>query len=135
MDSKIQFRVRYQETDQMGVVHHSVYYVWYEMGRTEWMREKGLTYRECEERGWLLPVIESGTHYMHPAYYDDLIEVVTTMVSDKGAGFYFEYQVRNVTQNKLLAKGFTKHVCIDRDYKINKQATKDLKALFQNPLN
>lgn len=131
MNSTIVFRVRYQETDQMGVVHHSVYYIWYEMGRTEWMREQNMSYRECEAEGWLLPVVESGTRYLSPASYDDQIEVETVLIPDPGAGFRFEYLVRNVTTGKLLAEGFTKHVCIDRNYKINKQATKKLKELFK----
>ena len=75
MNSIIKLRVRYQETDQMGLVHHSVYLVWFEAGRTEWLREQGLSYRECEAKGWLLPLIESGCKYLQPARYDDLIEI------------------------------------------------------------
>jgi len=70
MRSTMQFRVRYQETDQMGIVHHSVYFIWFEMGRTELMRERNLSYRECETRGWLLPLVESGAQYINPAGFD-----------------------------------------------------------------
>ncbi|HOJ78439.1 MAG TPA: thioesterase family protein [Bacillota bacterium] len=131
MRSTMQFRVRYQETDQMGIVHHSVYFIWFEMGRTELMRERNLSYRECETRGWLLPLVESGAQYINPARYDDLIELETEMVLDKGAAFVFNYVVRNAVDHQILAKGFTKHVCVNREFKIDKQATKELKELFQ----
>lgn len=131
MGTKINFRVRYQETDKMGIVHHSVYYIWFEAGRTEWMRERGLTYRECEAKGWLLPLVESGAKYLSPAYYDDLVEVETELKDDEGAGFYFNYRVINLETNKLLATGFTKHVCIDQERRINRAATKYLKGLMK----
>jgi acyl-CoA thioester hydrolase len=131
MKSTIQFRVRYQETDQMGVVHHSVYYVWYEMGRTEWLREKGLAYKECEAKGWLLPLIESGSQYINPARYDDLIELESELIEEKGATFHFTYTVSNAGTGQVLATGFTKHVCIGTDYKINLAATKQLKEALK----
>lgn len=131
MKTSINFRVRYQETDKMGIVHHSVYYIWFEAGRTEWMRERGLTYRECEAKGWLLPLVECGAKFLSPAYYDDLIEVETELIPDEGAGFYFTYRVINLETKKLLATGFTKHVCIDQNHRINKTATKYLKNLFK----
>jgi acyl-CoA thioester hydrolase len=129
---KIQFRVRYQETDNMGFVHHSVYFIWYEVGRTEWMRQFGLTYRECEEKGWLMPLIEGGSKYIHPARYDDLVEVETALKLEKGAVFRFEYTVINVSDQTLLASGFTRHVCIDKENKINKAATKYLQQSFKS---
>ncbi len=128
---EISFRVRYQETDNMGFVHHSVYLIWFEVGRTEWMREKGLTYRECEAQGWLLPVIEAGAQYIHPAHYDDLVKVETTLRREKGASFRFDYIVRDTAAGRILATGFTKHVCIGIDHKINKDATKRLQQLLQ----
>jgi len=130
MVTKVSFRVRYQETDKMGIVHHSVYFIWFEAGRTEWLRERGLTYRECEEKGWLMPVIESGAQYLSPARYDDLITVEVELALEKGAGFRFEYTVRNAESGKVLASGFTKHVCVGLDHKINKEATRYLKDFF-----
>lgn len=129
--NRISFRVRYQETDNMGFVHHTVYYVWFEVGRTEWMRERGLTYRECEERGWFLPLIESGAHYLQPARYDDLVEIASTLLLEKGATFRFDYSVRNLATGVVLATGFTRHVCIGKDHKINREATKALQQLLQ----
>jgi acyl-CoA thioester hydrolase len=129
--NRISFRVRYQETDNMGFVHHSVYYVWFEVGRTEWMRQQGLTYRECEERGWLLPLIESGARYLQPARYDDFVEIESTLSIEKGATFRFDYSVRNLDTGVALATGFTRHVCIGKDHKINREATKALQQLLQ----
>src|SRR5438105_4821851 len=68
-------RVRYAETDAMGIAHHSSYVVWMEMGRTEFMRAHGFTYRQLEEMGVLLPVLEIGVRYRLPAYYDDELRV------------------------------------------------------------
>jgi acyl-CoA thioester hydrolase len=115
----------------MGIVHHSVYYIWFEAGRTEWMRERGLTYRECETKGWLLPLVESGTKYLSPAYYDDLVEIETELEDAEGVGFCFNYRVINLETGKLLATGFTKHVCIDQERRINRAATKYLKELLK----
>src|SRR5437588_9210027 len=69
------FRVRYGETDAMGIAHHSSYVIWMEMGRTEFMRAHGFTYRQLEEMGVLLPVLEIRVRYRLPAYYDDELRV------------------------------------------------------------
>lgn len=131
MKNVIQFRVRYQETDQMGIAHHSVYYVWYEMGRTEWLRDKGLNYKDCEAKGWLLPVVECGSRYLNPSHYDDLLELETELQPETGASFRFNYIVRSVADQKVIATGFTRHVCIDRNHKIDKTATRTLKELLK----
>jgi acyl-CoA thioester hydrolase len=130
MGTTINLRVRYQETDRMGLVHHSVYYIWYEMGRTEWLREHGLSYVECEAQGILLPVVENGSKYLHSATYDDLIAVETIYRPTKGATFEFEYVVRNLATNIILTTGFTKHVCVNREYQIDKKATRQLRELL-----
>jgi acyl-CoA thioester hydrolase len=114
----------------MGFVHHSVYLIWFEVGRTEWMRQKGLTYRDCEAKGWLLPLVEAGAQYHHPAHYDDLVEIETTLRREKGVSFRFDYIVKNMADGLILATGFTKHVCIGLDHKINRAATKRLQQLF-----
>lgn len=118
----------------MGVVHHSVYYIWFEMGRTEWMRARDLSYRACEAKGWLLPVIECGCQYLNSTGYDDLIELETVFIAEKGVAFRFDYLVRNLSNGKLLAKGFTRHVCTNRAHKIDKTATKFLKSSFHDPI-
>jgi acyl-CoA thioester hydrolase len=130
MKSTINFRVRYQETDKMGIVHHSVYLIWFEMGRTEWLRQHGFTYRECEEKGWLLPVVESGVKYLNSARYDDLISIETIYIPEKGADFRFEYIARLENEGPILATGFTRHVCLANNNRIDKEATKQLKAIM-----
>jgi acyl-CoA thioester hydrolase len=131
MKSTINLRVRYQETDQMGVVHHSVYLIWFEVGRTEWLRQHGLSYRECEEKGWLLPVVESGVKHLSSAKYDDQITIETIYLPEKGAAFRFEYIARRLNDAQILANGFTRHVCLSENNRINKEATKHLKELLK----
>ena len=70
-----QIRVRYKDTDQMGIMHHSNYIVMYEQARTEWLRDMGLTYAEIERRGIMSPIIEVQSRYLAPAYYDDILTV------------------------------------------------------------
>ena len=74
-----QFRVRYKDTDQMGIMHHSNYIVLYEMARTEWLRSIGLTYAEIERRGVMSPIIEVQSKYMYPAFYDEVLTVKVFM--------------------------------------------------------
>jgi acyl-CoA thioester hydrolase len=131
MKNTTQFRVRYQETDQMGIVHHSTYLIWFEVGRTELLMQHGLTYRQCEEKGWLLPVVESGIKHLNSAQYDDEVEIETIYISEQGASFRFDYVARNIENSQILATGFTKHVCINRDNRINREATKQLKNLLK----
>ena len=77
-----------------------------------------------------MPVIESGAQYLSPARYDDLITVEVKLAPERGAGFRFEYTVRNAESGKVLASGFTKHVCVGREHRINKEATRYLKDFF-----
>ena len=72
-----ELRVRYSETDRMGIVYHGAYVTWFEVGRTEWLRETGWSYREMESDGIALPVIEARCEYRQPARYDDDIEIAT----------------------------------------------------------
>lgn len=111
------FRVRYKETDQMGVVHHSNYYVWFEVGRTEFMRTRGLTYRQMEEMGIMLPLIETHCIYKRAAKYDDLITIRTRMVEFSGARLTLEYDVILEEDSLLLARGKTVHAITDSNLK------------------
>ena len=103
-------RVRYPETDRMGVVYHAHYWVWYELGRTELMRELGLPYAEVEQRHSLFfPVTKLGGRYLAPARYDDRVTVRTRLVSVGGARMRFEYELYEDPGDRLLATGFTEH--------------------------
>ena len=98
-------RVRYGEVDRMGVVYHAHYIVYFEMGRTELLRSLGATYREVEEAGTLLFVIETGAKYLAPARYDDVLTVRTTLESIRGVRLRFSYEV--LRDDRCLATGFT----------------------------
>jgi acyl-CoA thioester hydrolase len=107
--------VRYPETDRMGVAYHGNYLVWFELGRTELMRELGCPYGVLEERdGIYFPVIEAGVKYLSPARYDDLLSVDSRLVSVGGVRVRFEYRLTREGEGKLLATGFTVHAAVDR---------------------
>jgi acyl-CoA thioester hydrolase len=110
-----QVRVRYADTDQMGVVYHANYLHFFEIGRAEWLRAQGRSYREMEDMGHLLPVIETHVRYRAPARYDDLLEVVATPDELRAASVRFVYEVRRAGDGALLAEGWTRHACMRRD--------------------
>jgi acyl-CoA thioester hydrolase len=113
-------RVRYAETDKMGVVYYANYLVWFEVGRTDLLRERGVTYREMEEGGFALPVVEVSCEYRRPARYDDEIEVRTRGELLSPVRVRFEYSVRRVADADTLAEGHTVHASLDRDGKPRK---------------
>ncbi|AZR72055.1 hypothetical protein BBF96_00790 [Anoxybacter fermentans] len=115
MKGKIQFRVRYAETDAMGIVHHANYYIWFEMGRTELLRELGLEYRSMEKKGIFCPVIESRCYYKNSARYDDFLTLETEIKSVNKATWTFSYRV--LRDDQLLAEGYTVHCFINREGK------------------
>ena len=103
------FVARYAETDQMGIVHHSNYAVWFEAGRTEFFTKLGLSIRKIEERGVLLPLYEMNCKFKSPAQYEDEIIVKTKLDSMAKVRVIFSYQVINATNEKILATGKTMH--------------------------
>nr|WP_321244517.1 thioesterase family protein [uncultured Psychroserpens sp.] len=112
--TEIEFRVRYGETDQMGVVYHGNYAQYFEMGRTGWLREMGFSYRAMEESGVLLPVIKLSINYKKSARYDDLIKVKTTLVKLPSATIEFVYEIVN-EKDEILTTGNSVLVFIDAD--------------------
>jgi acyl-CoA thioester hydrolase len=106
-------RVRYAETDRMGVVYYANYLVWFEVGRTEWLRQAGFTYREVEESGIILPVIEARCEYRQPARYDDEIEIRTRGVLLSGVRVQFDYEVVRRGTGAVAAVGRTVHASVD----------------------
>ncbi|MCA8919063.1 MAG: acyl-CoA thioesterase [Planctomycetes bacterium] len=105
MPYDINVRVRYAETDQMGVVYHSNYLVYFEIGRTEMMRNSGISYAELEERGYVLAVLESSMKHVGSAKYDDLLTVRTWLRNVTKTRLHFEYAV--LREDKLLTSGHT----------------------------
>jgi acyl-CoA thioester hydrolase len=109
-------RVRYAETDQMGVVYHSNYLVWFEIGRVELMRALGVEYRKMEAEDDLHIVVASvSCRYHHPARYDDVLRVRTEIVEAKNRTIVFGYQVFREADSLLLASGTTQHVICGRN--------------------
>jgi acyl-CoA thioester hydrolase len=104
--SELTFRVRYNEVDRMGYVHHGVYAAYFEMGRTELMREYGITYKEMEDSGVLLPLSEFSVKYLKPALYDELLRMETTLADFSGVRLTFTYKIVNKA-NEILAEGIT----------------------------
>ena len=100
------FRVRYAETDQMGVVYHGNYAQFLEMGRVEWLRALGISYRSMEENGIMLPVISLQMEYKKSAYYDDLLTVETGLVKTPAVKIEFNYKIHNENR-ELLVKANT----------------------------
>jgi len=107
-------RVRYAETDQMGVVYYANYLVWFEVGRTDLLRTNGWSYREMEVDGYSLPVIEAQCTYKASAKYDDEIEVRTTGGMASPVRLKFSYQVVRSADQAVLATGSTVHATLDR---------------------
>ncbi len=107
-------RVRYAETDKMGVVYHSNYLIWFEIGRSDWLRDTGWTYREMEADGIQLPVIEAHCEYRQGARYDDDVEIRTRAQRLSPVRIQFDYEAIRV-DGVRLATGHTVHATIDRD--------------------
>lgn len=107
-------RVRYAETDQMGVVYYANYLVWMETGRSEYFRELGMPYNEVEKNDILLPVTKVFCQYKSPARYDDVVRVVTSISSLQDVRLHFKYELFRNESNELLAIGETEHAFVNR---------------------
>jgi acyl-CoA thioester hydrolase len=105
-------RVRYSETDQMRIVYHAHYLVWFEIGRTEWCRAAGIPYAEMERAGLFIPVTRAEATFRRRSSYDDAVRVQTRMAELSGRGCAFAYEVRGEA-DELLADGATRHVFTD----------------------
>ncbi len=113
LQSQLQFKVRYAETDAMGIVHHSNYVIWLEMGRVAFLEELGLPYSEVEKRGVYLVVTSVGVKYRRPAIFDDTLLLTTRLGILKSRLVRFEYAIERANDNLLLAEGFTEHMATD----------------------
>jgi acyl-CoA thioester hydrolase len=112
--TRTSFRVRYAETDQMGVVYYANYFIWFEVGRTDFCRQRGFAYRDMEkEDGLCIIVAEARCRYKAPARYDDEIEVRTCLKAVRRRVLVFDYEVYRMADDELLAEGETVHVITD----------------------
>jgi len=117
MHTETRFIARYSETDQMGIIHHSNYAVWFEAGRTDFFKKAGISNTKIEEKGILLPLYELNCQFKSPARYEDEILVITNLKSLSRVRMSFVYQVLNAENNKLLAIGETMHAWTDKALK------------------
>jgi acyl-CoA thioester hydrolase len=126
-------RVRYPEADRMGVAYHAHYFVWFEMARTELMRELGCPYRELEDReGIYFPVIRAEARYVAPARYDDWLEIRASLEAVGGARVRFEYAISRRDEGEILATGFTEHATVGRDGR-PRRIPRELRGRLQGP--
>lgn len=112
-EHRTRIRVRYPETDRMGVVHHTHYLVWFEIGRTELLRELGAPYAALESEGVFMPVIEIGARYRASVRYDDEVDVATRLEEVTGVRVRFTYRLFRSTETDPAATGFTVHAAVD----------------------
>ena len=116
--SEVRIRVRYAETDQMGVVYHANHFVWFEVGRVEFLRQLGFSYKEMEEQdGCHIAVVDARCRYKAPARYDDEVIVRTQLKNLRESLVHFAYELLRAADGLLLAEGETTHVVIDREMK------------------
>jgi acyl-CoA thioester hydrolase len=101
----------------MGVAYYANYLAWFEVGRANHMRGKGMTYRELESREIFLPVVEAHCRYLKPARYDDLLDVTTKATMPNKVRVHFDYEIRRAEDGELLATGTTQHVSVDTNHK------------------
>jgi acyl-CoA thioester hydrolase len=127
--SETRVRVRYAETDQMGVVYHSNYFIWFEIGRVELMRQLGFSYRDMERSdGLFIAVVDARCRYKAPARYDDEVIVQTHLKNVRESVVHFGYELVRAEDGQLLAGGETTHIVTDSQMKMMPLPEKYLKA-------
>lgn len=114
------YRVIYGDTDQMGVVYYANYLKWFEIGRTELLRQIGMPYNSIEEKGLRFPVTEVSCRYFRPSRYDDVIAIETSLSSLGRATLTFRYRLLRKEDGVLIASGWTKHACVDEKGEVTK---------------
>ncbi|MGL4609703.1 MAG: acyl-CoA thioesterase [Trueperaceae bacterium] len=127
--TQFHLRVRFAETDQMGIAHHSAYVVWMEAARVEWLRERGVSYKDWEHEGVSLAVSGIELEYRSSSVFDDELIINTRLVEAKSRRFKFEYVMTRVSDNVLLAKGSSLHTPMDKTGKAIRLPQQWLKAL------
>ena len=111
-------RVRYAETDAMGIAHHASYVVWFEAGRTDYIRQRGKSYADLEAEGFRLVVAELGARFLAPAVFDEEVVVRTRLKSLRSRTLTFAYEVLRKTTGEKLATGYTTHICTDHQGRV-----------------
>ncbi|MDD2190545.1 MAG: thioesterase family protein [Eubacteriales bacterium] len=116
-ENKTTVRAIYADTDAMGVVYHTNYIKWFEVGRSELLRSMGYPYARMEEEGVMLPVVECSCRYILPAVYDDLLEITARIAEMRGVTITLNYEIRRKYTDELLVTGWTKHAITDLKFR------------------
>ncbi|MCX7626753.1 MAG: acyl-CoA thioesterase [Candidatus Sumerlaeaceae bacterium] len=133
-DAAPHVRVTYRDTDRMGAAYYANYLVWFEIGRVELLRSLGQSYKDWEDiHGILLPVAECHVEYKRPAHYDDLLRIETRVSRLTEASITFHYEICRVSDNEVLAVGFTRHPFVDKKGRIVRVASKLLGSKSRRP--
>ncbi|HDZ11378.1 MAG TPA: acyl-CoA thioesterase [Bacteroidetes bacterium] len=132
IENRIRFRVRYVETDQMGIAHHSNYFAWFECGRTELMRDLGYPYTQMEKEGILMPIVNVACKYFRPAHYDDLLELRTMVKELPRARITLNYIITKVETGETLAEGETTLAFLNEKRRPTRAPEKFLNTLRSN---
>jgi len=129
-----EIRVRYAETDKMGIVHHSNYLIWFEFGRSEFCRARGFSYKEMEEvDNALMVVAEAYCRYKSPAYYEDVLTIRTKIEEMRSRSIRFVYEIVRASDDTLLAEGETLHLVTDHNKKVRSLPERYKEKLLQTP--
>ncbi|NLW56950.1 MAG: acyl-CoA thioesterase [Firmicutes bacterium] len=131
--NQVTFRVRYAETDAMGIVHHSRYLPWMELGRTELLRQIGFSYRQSEADGFFFPLIEATCRYHAPARYDDLVMVETSIKKIRPPYIEFQYRIYREPDHRLLVTGETKQVCVNKEGALRREPLRKMQLALNTP--
>jgi len=112
------YRVIYGDTDKMGFVYHANYFRWFEIARSEMFRHLGMPYKSIESRGFFLPLSEVHCKFNSPSQYDDILLIEASLDTSVKGMLKFDYRIFSEDGKKILAKGYTKHACVDRDGRV-----------------
>jgi acyl-CoA thioester hydrolase len=122
-----EIRVRYAETDKMGITYHSNYFVWFEVARIHMLDELGVVYRTLEDEGYFLPVVECQARFLSPVRFDDVVRIVTALEVSNRAKFRIDYEVW--CEDRQVTKGYTYHAFMDIDGRVTRPPERFLNAV------
>lgn len=106
-------RVRFAETDKFGYAYHGAYFAWFEVGRTDWLRARGMTYVDLMAKQVHLPVVSTDARFLRPVGYDETIEIRTKLARVTGVRLVFDYELRRAHQSEVLTRAHTEHAAVD----------------------
>ncbi len=121
--SVVRMRVTYAEVDRMGFLHHSNHLRWFERGREEFSRRRAAAYREMEDAGLLVVVVDLAVHYKVPLRYEDVVDLTVKLMEVRHASLIFEYEMKRVSDGAIAATGRTRHCFVTREGRITRIST------------